>query len=433
MDLFSTAPPAPLAELLRPTTLDEVVGQAHLVGPKKPLRIALETKRLHSFLLFGPPGVGKTTLARLCAKMLDSEFVSLSAVTAGAKEIRDAVTRAQSLLDMRGRATVLFVDEVHRFNKAQQDLLLPHVESGLVKWVGATTEDPGFSVNSALLSRAQVYKLEPLADEDLAKLYRRAVTKMEGVTLNPEALQLTIEIADGDARRFLNLLEQLQIAAQGSDLKEVGADFVRGIIPHTLRRFSEGELYDQISAFQKAVRGSSPNGALYWLARMLDGGADALYIARRLIVIASEDVGNADPRALQLALNAAEAYERLGAAEGERALAQAATYLALAPKSNAVYRAWNEAKAFVRADKSRPVPLHLRNAPSQFAKAQGHKEGYVYSHDAPDAYAAGQTYFPDDLPEQDWYRPVARGLEIKMAEKLQYLRALDAAVGEPDI
>lgn len=425
-DLFSTAPAAPLAELLRPTSLSELVGQVHLVGPKKPLRLALETKRLHSCLLYGPPGVGKTTLARLCAKLLDCEFVSLSAVTAGAKEIRDAVARAQSFLDMRSRATVVFVDEVHRFNKAQQDLLLPHVESGLIKLVGATTEDPGFSVNSALLSRLQVYKLLPLSEADLTQLYQRAVTRLDGVSLDARALGLAVGYADGDARRFLNTLEQLQVAAQGSGLTVVGEAFVRDSLPSMVRRFSEGELYDQISAFQKAVRGSSPNGALYWLARMLDGGADALYIARRLIVIASEDIGNADPRALQLALNAAEAYERLGAAEGERALAQAATYLALAPKSNAVYRAWNEAKAFVQADQSRAVPLHLRNAPTQFAKEQGHKEGYVYSHDAPNAYSAGQTYFPDDLPEQDWYRPAPRGLEIKLAEKLQYLRSQDA-------
>lgn len=424
-DLFSTTPRPPLAELLRPSTLDEVVGQAHLVGPGKPLRIALETQRLHSFLLFGPPGVGKTSLARLCAKMLDCEFVSLSAVMAGAKEIREAVARAQELLDMRGRATVLFVDEVHRFNKAQQDLLLPPVESGLVRWVGATTEDPGFSVNSALLSRAQVYKLEALNEADLAKLYRRAEPQLDGVKLDETALQLTIRAADGDARRFLNLVEQLQIAALGTRATTVDARLVQATVPGSLRRFSEGDLYDQVSAFQKAVRGSSPNGALYWLARMLDGGADAMYIARRLIVIASEDVGNADPRALQLALNAAEAYERLGAAEGERALAQATTYLALAPKSNAVYRAWNEAKAFVQADKSRPVPLHLRNAPTQFAKEQGHKQGYVYSHDAPDGFSAGQRYFPDELDEQDWYRPEPRGLEIKLGDKLRWLRELD--------
>jgi len=429
MDLFTTAPKPPLAELIRPQTLDEVVGQQHLLGPGRPLRLAFEAKKLHSFILWGPPGVGKTTLGRLAARATNSQFIAISAVLAGVKDIRQAIEAAQEALDREGRSTVLFVDEIHRFNKAQQDAMLPHVESGLLTLIGGTTEHPGMEVNNALLSRAQVYTLQPLSDDELQQLYERALPHLQGATLDSDALALLKGFADGDGRRFLNLLEQVATAASRASVALVTGEFAKSATSPSLRRFDKAgdQLYWQLSAFHKSLRGSQPDAALYWLARMLDGGGDARHVARRMVAMASEDIGNADPRALQLALNAVEAYDRLGSPEGELALAQAATYLALAPKSNASYLAWNQAKEFVRQDGSQAVPLHLRNAPAKLMKQMGYGEAYRYAHDEPDAYAAGQSYFPDDVEPQQWYRPTDRGLEAKIGEKLAWLRSLDEA------
>lgn len=434
MDLFGTTPKPPLAELLRPRTLDDVVGQAHLLGPGRPLRVAFDARILHSFILWGPPGVGKTTLGRLAASVTNSHFIAISAVLAGVKDIRLAVESARDAIKTDGRSTVLFIDEIHSFNKSQQDALLPYVESGLLTLVGGTTEHPGMQVTNALLSRAQVYTLLPLSDDELKPLYQRALSHLDGVCLDDQALQLLCAMTDGDGRKFLNLLEQLSIAARGSGVTVVSADFARSSLSPSLRRFDKGgdQYYEQISAMHKSIRGSQPDAALYWMARMLDGGVDPRYIARRLMVIASEDIGNADPRALKLAVNAAEACDRLGLPEGEFALAQAATYIAAAPKSNAVYRAWKSAKDFVRNDQSRAVPLHLRNAPTKLMQEMGYKEGYRYAHDEPDAYAAGQTYFPEGMLPQRWYHPTQRGLEAKIGQKLDWLRSLDDAVSNQE-
>ncbi len=428
-DLSAHQPKPPLAELLRPGTLDDVVGQRHLLGPGKPLRLAFEARKLHSFILWGPPGVGKTTIGRLAAHVSNSKFIAISAVLAGVKDIRQAIDEARAALEQHGKPTVLFVDEIHRFNKSQQDALLPHVESGLLTLVGGTTEHPGLEVNNALLSRAQVYTLLPLSDDELQQLYARAAPHLEGVTLEPEALALLKGFADGDGRRFLNLVEQVATAASGAGLDVASGEFAKASTSPSLRRFDKAgdELYWQLSAFHKSLRGSQPDAALYWLARVLDGGGDARHVARRMIAMASEDIGNADPRALQLALNAAEAYDRLGAPEGELALAQAVTYLAMAPKSNASYLAWKQAKAFVAQDGTRPVPVHLRNAPAKLMKQMGYGAEYRYAHDEPDAYAAGQRYFPDGVQPQHWYEPVGRGLEVKLGEKLAWLRSLDDA------
>lgn len=422
-------PAAPLAERLRPSSLDEVIGQQHLLGPGKPLRLAFEAGKLHSFILWGPPGVGKTTLGRLAASAASSKFIAISAVLAGVKDIRQAIDDAQAALDRHGKSTVLFVDEIHRFNKAQQDALLPHVESGLLTLIGGTTEHPGMEVNNALLSRAQVYTLQPLADDELQQLYERAVPHLQGVTLDAEALALLKGFADGDGRRFLNLVEQVATALSGAGLSIASGEFAKSSTSPSLRRFDKGgdELYWQLSAFHKSLRGSQPDAALYWLARILDGGGDGRQVARRMIAMASEDIGNADPRALQLALNAAEAYDRLGSPEGELALAQAVTFLTLAPKSNASYMAWNQAKAFVKQDGTRPVPMHLRNAPAKLMKQMGYGAEYRYAHDEPDAYAAGQTYFPEGIDPPQWYQPTDRGLDIKLGEKLNWLRSLDEA------
>ena len=427
-DLFSRKEPtAPLADRLRPRSLDEIVGQAHLLGPGKPLRLAFESGKPHSMILWGPPGVGKTTLARLMAQAFDAEFIAISGVLAGVKDIRDAVARAELALQQSGRNTLLFVDEVHRFNKAQQDAFLPHVERGLLTFIGATTENPSFEVNSALLSRAAVYVLQPLTDDELAQLFDRARESLDGLLFEPAARALLIASADGDARRLYNMLEQTGIAATEAGRRELDEAFVRDALAQRLRRFDKGgdQFYDQISALHKSVRGSAPDAALYWLTRMLDGGADPLYLGRRLVRMAVEDIGLADPRALRLALDACETYERLGSPEGELALAEATLYLAVAPKSNAAYLAYGAARDLVRHDASRPVPAHLRNAPTRLMKDLGHGREYRYAHDEPEAYAAGESYFPEGMKEPALYRPTDRGLESRIREHIERLRQLD--------
>ena len=417
---------APLAERLRPRRVEDVVGQRHLLGEGRPLAVALESGRLHSMILWGPPGVGKTTLARLLAQAFGAEFIALSAVLAGVKEIREAVDRARLAREAHGRATILFVDEVHRFNKAQQDAFLPHVESGLFTFIGATTENPSFEVNGALLSRAQVYVLEPLGLEDLDRLVARGF-EAEGIDVTEEARGRVAEYADGDGRRALNLVEQVATAARAAARRGADAPFVEGVVTRAGRRFDKGgeNFYDQISALHKSVRGSDPDAALYWMARMLDGGADPRYLARRMVRMASEDVGLADPRALEIATRAAEVYERLGSPEGELALAECVVYLAVAPKSNAVYVAWGEARRFVSTDASRPVPLRLRNAPTRLMKELGYGKDYRYAHDEEGGYAAGESYLPDGMQPPGWYRPTDRGLEAKIRDKLAWLRSRD--------
>jgi putative ATPase len=430
-DLFGRREPqAPLADRLRPRTLEEFVGQSHLLGPGKPLRLAFEAGKPHSMILWGPPGVGKTTLARLMARAFEAEFIAISAVLAGVREIRDAVARAELALQQSGRSTILFVDEVHRFNKAQQDAFLPHVEGGLLTFIGATTENPSFEVNSALLSRAAVYVLRPLTEEELGALFDRACeSALQGIAFAPAARTLLIASADGDARRLYNMLEQAGMAVEEAGRGEVDEAFVRGALAERLRRFDRGgdQFYDQISALHKSVRGSAPDAALYWLTRMLDGGADPLYLGRRLVRMASEDIGLADPRALRMALDACETYERLGSPEGELALAEAALYLAVAPKSNAAYHAFGAARELVRNDASRPVPEHLRNAPTRLMKELGYGREYRYAHDEPDAYAAGENYFPDGMKRPELYRPTEQGLEARIREHMERLRQLDAA------
>jgi putative ATPase len=425
----------PLAERLRPQSIDEVIGQQHLLGPGKPLRVAFESGEPHSMILWGPPGVGKTTLARLMADSFDAEFIALSAVLSGVKDIREAVERAQIVRANSGRRTILFVDEVHRFNKSQQDAFLPHVESGLFTFIGATTENPSFEVNSALLSRAAVYVLKSLTDEDLSAMIDRAsVHELDGLGFTADAKSTVIASADGDGRKLLNNLEIVARAAASSERREVDEALLATALSENLRRFDKGgdAFYDQISALHKSVRGSNPDASLYWFVRMLDGGADPRYLARRIIRMASEDIGLGDPRALRLALDATETYERLGSPEGELALAEAVIYLACAAKSNAVYNAYNAARAFVAKDKSRPVPEHLRNAPTKLMKELGYGKLYRYAHDEPDAYAAGETYLPDGMREPGWYQPTPRGLEGKISEKLAYLRSLDREARKND-
>ncbi|MGO3740301.1 replication-associated recombination protein A [Marinomonas foliarum] len=428
-DLFSDVPPEayqPLAARMRPANLDDYIGQSHLVGPGKPLRRMVETGHCHSFILWGPPGVGKTTFAQLLSHALDAQFIEISAVMSGVKEIRAAVDQAKQLRMMNGTQTVLFVDEVHRFNKSQQDAFLPFIEDGTFLFIGATTENPAFELNSALLSRARVYRLKTPSVDEVGLVLSRALKSLENdFQIDDYFLSVLAQAADGDIRRGLNFLEIL------SDLVEPGCkvtqEQLEDVLGGSLRRFDrKGDVfYDQISAFHKSVRGSSPDGALYWMARMLDGGCDPLYIARRLLAIASEDIGNADPRALQIGLNAWDVFERVGPGEGNRAIAQAAVYMACAPKSNAVYKAFGQAMSDVAAQPSYEVPVHLRNAPTSLAKSMGHGDEYRYAHNEEHAYAAGENYMPEEIADMRYYQPTDRGLEKKINDKLAWLSDLD--------
>lgn len=428
----STLQFSPLADLARPKNLSEVVGQEHLLAPGKPLFEAFKSGQPHSMIFWGPPGVGKTTLANLVAQEFEAEFISLSAVFSGVKEIRQAIGEAENYR-LQGKRTILFIDEIHRFNKGQQDALLPFVESGLVTFIGATTENPSFEINQALLSRAFVYVLEPLSDEALTKLLTRALTTYyPDFTIEPAALSLIIQYANGDGRRSLNLLQQVLTIAKSNAEKAIALEFVEKTLSSQPKQFDkQGDyFYDQISALHKSIRGSDPNAALYWFSLMMDSGVDPRYLGRRILMIAWEDIGLADPRGIQIATDALTTYERLGSPEGDLALAQAAIYLACAAKSNAGYSAFKQARAFVENDQTRPVPLHLRNAPTKLMADLGHGKHYRYAHDEPGAYAAGEYYFPEGLEEQEWYKPTDRGLEGQISKKLEYLKELDRRARE---
>ena len=424
---MNTESSIPLAEFLRPKNVKDIVGQEHLLSDGESLRVAIDSGNLPSMVLWGPPGVGKTTIARVIANNIDAQFISLSAVLSGVKEIRESVEKAKFTLEQQNKKTILFIDEVHRFNKSQQDAFLPHIESGLITFIGATTENPSFEVNSALLSRCQIYVLKILSLDNLTNIINKVMNEYKEIKIDDAAKDIMLTYANGDARRLINLLEMLINSFKPKTDGHINNKLVEKIISDKVRRFDKGgeQFYDQVSAMHKSVRGSDPDASIYWLLRMLDGGADPLYLARRIIKISIEDIGLADPKAQTIALEAYQIFERLGYPEGELALINAILYLALAPKSNASYMAYNDTKAFIKEHQQFDVPLHLRNAPTKLMEKLDYGKNYRYAHNEPDAYAAGVKYFPDEIEPIKFYKPTNRGLEIKIKEKLDYLKSLD--------